>query len=84
MGKKIHNPCDVCESIVIECQNCTDHDKFTGVDCESLKAENERLKEEKKNNPWCLKCKSPDCLIELDGTCAMINIYLEAVKNEHN
>jgi len=34
------------------------------------------------NNPFCEACKESDCVISLDGTCAMIRRYLDAVENE--
>jgi len=36
----------------------------------------------KTDNPFCEACKESDCVISLDGTCAMIRKYLVAVGNE--
>jgi len=30
----------------------------------------------KKDNPFCRACKEKDCVVSLDGTCAMIRKYL--------
>lgn len=35
----------------------------------------------KRNNVFCNNCKENDCLVSLDGTCAMIRVYIE-VKEE--
>lgn len=31
-------------------------------------------------NPFCLACKEQDCLVNTDGTCEMIRVYLAAKK----
>ena len=36
----------------------------------------------KTDNPFCEACKESDCVVSLDGTCAMIRKYLVAVENE--
>ena len=32
----------------------------------------------KKDNPFCEACTEPDCTISMDGTCAMIRVYMKA------
>lgn len=34
------------------------------------------------DNPFCEHCKETDCCISLDGTCAMIRVYLNGQQNE--
>ena len=34
---------------------------------------------EEENNPFCENCKEKDCLVSLDGTCAMIRKYLKCI-----
>ena len=31
------------------------------------------------NNPWCDNCREPHGIVQLNGTCEMITIYLTAV-----
>lgn len=41
-----------------------------------LKKKMENFKSPKsEDNPFCTNCKEPDCLVSLDGTCAMIRKY---------
>lgn len=32
------------------------------------------------DNPFCGNCREKDCLVSMDGTCAMVRKYLEATK----
>ena len=34
-------------------------------------------------NPWCEACKEKHCLVSLDGTCAMMRIYLKAIEKSN-
>ena len=34
----------------------------------------------KSDNPFCNNCKEHDCLVSMDGTCAMVRVYLAAKK----
>jgi len=32
------------------------------------------------DNPWCSACRETDCVVSIDGTCAMIRKYLTIAK----
>jgi len=42
----------------------------------------EETKVDLKDNPFCDNCKEKHCCVSLDGTCAMIRVYLLRGKDE--
>ena len=37
---------------------------------------------DKQDNPWCDACQEEHCIVSLDGTCAMVRVYLRAKRKE--